>query len=692
MKSGETLRLLIVEESAADAESLANELRNAGHALTSTHVASGDALAAAVENQHPDIVICGSGEGLPSITDVSAVLAKCDHRPAVIAIADSAGEAEVVSARQAGITELVSYERPEHLRMVFDSQAGAIRLRHRIGRLERKLRDGEARCQTLIENSSDAIAYIHDGMHVYANPPYLQLFGIETSEEIEGIPVLDMISSDAQERFRELLKSDIEKGDRNTTLDIECVSPREGRFSCTMECSPATMAGEPCTQILVRVHATNSELEERIRTLSQQDMLTGLFNRQHFMKVLGQRIGTEPYNRSRALVYITLDNFKAIRDEVGVADGDVVLCDVASLIVRHRNQEDALARFGDYTFTLLKQEHDMDTIQQAVEALRRDIAGHLAEASGRSFPLTASIGVCEIDAHTRDVQQLISYADMACEVARTSGGNQIHVHSKVVSDSMDPELDSDRERIVDSTIENGRYYLVFQPIVSLKGDITPRYEALLRILDENGQTIQPTEFLSIAEKSDKGSDIDRCVIDGACSKLATLRMTNEKASIYVKLTVNTIADGKMPAWIHGKLQEHGLDNSGIVLEISEQAAAVDLKATLSFVAATQKLGIRVALEHVGRSGKLQVLNHIPADIIKIDNTLIAKLVSDKTTQETVRAIMDIAKKSGRPCIAENVEDSACLARLWQLGMHYIQGNFIQEPAKELGYVFESEIA
>jgi diguanylate cyclase (GGDEF)-like protein/PAS domain S-box-containing protein len=623
---------------------------------------------------------------------VSHILAKCEHRPAVIGLAGSADETEVIRARQAGITELVSYEHPEHLRMVFDNQAGIIRQRHSIGRLERKVRDGEARCQTLIENSSDAIAYLHEGMHVYANPPYLRLFGIETPEEIEGIPMLDMISSDAHERFRELLKHDLDKADRNTTIEIECVSRREGSFSCSMECSPASMAGEPCTQIRVRVHEPDPALEEQVRTLSQQDMLTGLLNRQYFMKVLGQRIRDTAQGCSRALVYLTLDNFKVIRDEVGIADGDVVLCDVAGLIARHRSPEDLLARFGDYSFVLFKQEHGMDAIQQAAEALCRDIAGHLAEASGRSFSLTASIGICEVNAHTRDVQQLVAYADMACEVARTSGGNRIHVHSTVISDSMDPYQEGDWERIVDSTIEDDRCHLVFQPIVSLRGDITPRYEALLRILDENGQTIQPLQFVTIAEKYGKGGDIDRCVIDRACRELAALRTSGNRAAIYVKLTGHSIADGDMPAWIHGKLQEHGLDSSSIVLEISEQLACIDVRTTLSFVAAVQKLGFRVALEHVGRNGKLQILNHVPADIIKIDKTLITGLANDPAAQETVRAIMEIAKQSGKPCIAVNVEDSRCLARLWQLGMHYIQGNFIQEPVRALGYVFESEIA
>ena len=692
MTTGESLRLLIVEESGSDAESLANELRNAGHSLDFKHVASGDVLAAALEQQLPDIVICGSGEGLPDAQQVCSVLERSAVHAGIIAIADEASEADVINAQKCGIDELVSYQHPEHLRMAFDRQVDTIRLRQRLTALEKKLHDGEARCHALIENSSDAIAYIHDGMHVYANPHYMKLFAIETPEEIEGMPVLDMISPEAHDRFRELLKNDIENGEGSTTLDIECMSPHEGKFSCTMECSPATMAGEPCTQILVRVHSPNSELEERIKSLSQKDMLTGLVNRQHFMKVLEQRIGHHPHDRQRALVYLTLDNFKAIRDEVGIAASDLVLCDMANLIAKQCNQEDTLSRFGDYSFAILKQETDQGAVQHACEELLKIIAGHISEASGRSFALTASIGICVINEHTQDTQQLISYADMACEVARTSGGNQLHTHSNVVPESLEHNQQEEWDRIISDTIEHERFYLVFQPIVSLKGDTTPRFEVLLRILDENGHTILPGQFLSIAGKSGLGKDIDRWVIDHSFAALAELRSANSSTSFFIKLSGATLTDVGIAGWISDKLGQYGLDGGGIVFEISEQTAISNLRDTVSFLTAAHSLGCTVALEHVGCNGQLQVLNHVPADIIKIDSSLITKLASDKAAQDTVKAVIDLVKKSGKTCIAESVEDSNCLAKLWQLGMHYIQGNFIQEPSKELGYTFESEIA
>ena len=692
MIQGERLHLLIVEECRSDAESLANELSDAGHAFEFEHAASSDELVAALDHQLPDIVICGSGGGLPAYEQVCSILARYDTPPAVIAIADEATEADVIDAKKCGIADLVSYQRPEHLHIAFDRLLETIRLQHRQSGLEKKLHDGEARCHALIENSSDAIAYIHDGMHVYANPPYMKLFAITTPDEIEGMPVLDTISAEQHERFRELLKTDIENGDSSTTVDIECVSPSEGKFNCTMECSPATMAGEPCTQILIRMHSSNSELEERIKTLSQKDMLTGLVNRQHFMKILEQRIGTHPYHRKRALVYLTLDNFKVIRDEVGIAESDLVLCDMASLIAGQCTPEDLLSRFGDYSFAILKQAADEDAVQHDCEELLGVIAAHLSEAGGRSFALTASIGICAINEHTQDAQKLVSYADMACEVARTSGGNQIHTHSSVVSESMQHDHQDEWDRIISDTIEHERFYLLFQPIVSLKGDTAPRYEVLLRILDESGHTILPGQFLSIAEKSGRGMDIDRWVIDRSFAELAELRNGGIPAAFYIKLSATSLADGVMTGWISDRLQEYRLDASAVVFEISEQSATVDLRRTKSFAESVQARGCKVALEHVGRSGLTQVLNHVAADILKIDSSLITKLTSDREAQDTVKAIIEHAKVSGNICIAENVEDSNCLAKLWQFGIHFIQGNFIQEPARELGYVFESEIA
>lgn len=688
MKKGESIYLLIVEESSSDAEALANELKHSGHSFQLSHAVSEETLQQALDSQLPDIVICASGEGLPTAETVCSGLEQRNATAAVIAIADTAPEADVMRLEKSGIAALVSYEYPEHLHIAFARQVEAISLQRRVRQMETKLRDSEARCHDLIEKSSDAIAYIHDGMHVYANRPYMELFDIESTEDIEGTTMLDMISPEGRTTFKNFLKNYTEHDDSSNTLTIDCVSPQNGTFNCTMECAPATMEGESCTQIIIRISSDNAELEARIRMLSQKDMLTGLWNRQHFMQELEQQAALES-DQQRALAYIALDNFKSIREEAGVASSDLVLCDIASLLQKHVSADDCLSRFGDFVFTVIKSGADQDAIRADCEALLKSISEHLSHVEGKAFSMTASLGLCAITEHRKDAQKLISYADMACEVARTSGGNQLHTHSTVVDEDSGQEQEWDQ--VIRDTIDQERFYLVYQPIVSLKGDTTQRYEVLLRIIDEQGHVILPGQFLSIAEKTGMSGEIDRWIINKAFSVLAEARR-DKPVSFFIKLSGATLADPELPDWISGKLREYRLVSDGVVFEIPERNAISDLASAMNFVQAMQSLHCKVALEHYGCGDAPQLLNHVPADILKIDGSLITDMKENKEAQARVKSIAELAKASNKLCIAEFVADAGCLAKLWQIGIDGIQGNFIQEPGKTLDYVFESEIA
>ncbi len=693
MKHGDILHLLIIEESKSDAESLANALRNEGHQLNYMHGSTTSDIEAALIDQHPDIVLCGSGAAIPSHGEVNTLLGKHESSAPVIAIVDEVSEADVVAAKKSGISCLISYDQPDHLQLVFNREVAQLRLQQKLDEFKDALLSSEARCHALIENSSDAVAYIHDGMHVYANRPYMDLFAIESREEIEGTPVLDMISEAQRDTFRSFLKGYIEKRATASSLDIDCLSPTGDIFQCSMELSPATMEGEPCTQIVIRVNASNAELEKKIETLSRLDALTGLTNRQHFMKLLEECIN-EQHSASdhRALIYITLDNFKVIREEYGISTSDTLLCDIARLLEDSCGDKDCLSRFGDYSFTLVHYDSDEEKTLALCETLLHRIAGHLSEVNGRAITTTGSIGCCAISNKSNDVQAIISYADMACEVARSSGGNQIHNHSAIVNEQIGQENEPEWDNIIRTTINEERFYLTYQPIVSLKGDNRKRYEVLLRVLDEAGRVILPGQFLSIAEKTGLGAEIDYWIISTALHKLAELQQQDSDAVFYIKLSGSTLTDTGLPAWISEQLENNNLGSESIVIEIPERTAIDDLKNAMSFVKNMQKMNFRIAFEHYGHSEQPQLLKHVPVDILKIDGALIGGLPSNMENQSRVKAILELAHELGKETVAECVDDAASLAQLWQLGVDYIQGNFVQEPCKDLEYDFEGEIA
>ncbi|HDN69300.1 MAG TPA: EAL domain-containing protein [Gammaproteobacteria bacterium] len=693
MKHGEILHLLIIEESKNDAESLANALRNNGHQIQFNHGTTLDDIEIALKNQHPDIVLCGSGTAIPPASEVTTLLGRHELTVPVIVIAEEASESEMVAARKSGISSLISYDQPDHLPLVFSREVDLLRLQQQLNALNGALRGSESRCHALIENSSDAVAYIHEGMHVYANQPYMDLFAIENREEVEGTPILDMISETHRDSFKGFLKDYLEEQAEDNNLDIACLNPAGEVFHSSMELSPATMEGEPCTQIIIRVKASNAELEKKIESLSRLDSLTGLSNRQHFMQLLKERISEQnTTDDHRALIYITLDNFKVIREEYGIVTSDTVLCDIAELLEANCGENDCLSRFGDYSFAILHYDSNEEKTLALGETLLHKIAGHLSEVNGRAITTTSSIGTCTIKNSSNDAQQIISWADMACEVARSSGGNQIHTHSVVVSEQIGQENEQAWDDVIRSTIDEERFHLAYQPIVSLKGDTRQRYEVLLRIIDEAGHVILPGQFLSIAEKTGLSGEIDRRIISTAFRKLAETRKDNDDTSFYIKLSGTTLTDTGLPAWIEEQLRENHLVSDGIVFEIPERTAIDDLKSAMTFVKSMQNLNYKVAFEHYGHSDQPQLLKHLPVDILKIDGALISGLAGNEENKSRVKAIIELAKEHGKVCIAECVDDAGSLAQLWQYGVDFIQGNFVQEPSKELNYDFEGEIA
>jgi diguanylate cyclase (GGDEF)-like protein len=693
VKDGENLHVLIVEESKDDAESLANVLLNAGHHISFNHGTEAGEIETALQQQHPDIVLCGSAEILPSPENVLTLLGKCGLTPPVIVIAGEASEASVVAARKSGIAALISYDEPDHLHLSFSREASTIHLQRELQAINDDLRMSENRCHSLIENSSDAIAYVHEGMHVYANQPYMDLFSIDTPEDVEGTPILDMIGHDQRDTFRAFLKGYLDKQTTGNSFEVDCINPAGEPFHSIMELAPATMEGEPCTQIIIRIKASNAALEKKIKTLTQQDMITDLANRQYFMQVLNERVATSTTSgEHRALIYITLDNFKAIRDETGIEASDHALRDIARILKSSCGEKDCLSRIGEGSFTILHYDTDQEKTLGLAETLLHGIAGNLSKASGRAITMTASIGICTINDQATDAQSIIACADMACEVARCAGGNQIHTHSYIADEQASSRQEEEWDRVIRNTIDEERFYLAYQPIVSLKGDTQQRYEVLLRIIDGAGQVILPGQFLSIAEKTGLSGKIDRWIIENAFSELAKLINNDGNVSFYIKLSGETLKDTGLSGWIGEKLMEHNLPGDAVVFEISESNALKDLSNAMQFVGEIQQLQCRVALEHFGQNDQPQLLNHIPADILKIDGALIGGLGNNKEHQARVKEITELARELGKQCIAECVDDAGSLAHLWQSGVDFIQGNFIQEPCKTIAYDFEGETA
>ncbi len=422
-------------------------------------------------------------------------------------------------------------------------------------------------------------------------------------------------------------------------------------------------------------------------------MVTGLYNRQYFMKVLEENITTSARSgKFQAVTFILIDNFKTIREKIGIIASDTLISDIAGLIREIYGHENTLARFGDYTFTVLNNYSYKEGAYQLAETLRAKIEKRIMTIDEQTVSTTCSIGICVINDHVKDAQNAHSRADLACELARTSGGNQIHVHSTTIDAQIDREVEDKMDDMVRKTIDDDRFYLVYQPVISLNGKSGGHYEVLLRVLDEDGQVILPGQFLALAEKSPLIMDIDRRVIQKAFKMLAAKHKEEENIAFFIKLSGETLTDPKLPEWIDLQLKRFNLAGESIIFEIAESVAANKPHETQSFSRAVRAIGCKVTIEHFGYANNPEIIKYLAVDFLKIDGSLINNLASSKDNQQKVKAIVDLARSNDTQCIAEHVDDAHCLVMLWQYSIDYIQGNLVQEPTKELTHDFEDEAA
>ena len=693
MNREEILRLVVIEESQNDAEAIGNILRNAGHAIRLDYAANREDLEAALDQSTPDLVLCAKGLEAISLEEALAVATEREEPLPVIAIGDTVDEPQIIETLRTGAEDLVSFDEPEHLRLVVRRVQRTLECRKALRHYQQVSSECERRCRALLDSSRDAIVYVHDGMHVYANQSYLNMFGFKEPEEIEGTPILDMVAGEQHGDLKKFLRNFPNNNAGESQIKLKCQSQGKGTFNAVMEFTAASIDGEPCTQIVIRDQSTlDSDLEQKLKFLSNQDPVTGLFNRQYFMGELELAVEhASSGSEGSAMLYILLDNFKLVKESVGLAGSDLVVSAAAKIVQDEAGDYGFAARFGDSTFTVLTSDRDVETATDLAERVRHAIEQHIFDVDGRSLPVTCSVGISIIGDGAPSTREVLARADLACEVARSSGGNQVHVHNPVTDERRSQDRDEQWNLLIHRALQDNLFHLVYQPIVSLQGAGSEKYEVLLRLKNEEGEEVLPGQFLPVAEQSGQTVVIDRWVIVNALSVLAERRQEGSDTVFFIKLSGATLADPELPLWINEQLKNLHVPADTVVFEIAEVDAAQNLKYAKAFVTAISALRCKTSLEHFGSSpNSFQLLKHLDVDFLKIDGTFSHNLMSDSNNQAMIKSIIEMARSMNKQCIAESVEDAGSLSVLFQYGVNYIQGYFLQEPHEELDYDFSGE--
>jgi len=431
---------------------------------------------------------------------------------------------------------------------------------------------------------------------------------------------------------------------------------------------------------------------------NKKDLLTNLYTQQFFTagsEKIFKKIPPDSHTEHGAL-FIKLDRLDAIREQLGIAAGDIIIAEIANCIRDYIPVSYPVARFDDHHFAVLIQKTTLKKIESAANAICKKVAEHTIDVAGVEVPtITCSVGIALTCDSVKQANQLISKAQMAAKAASVTGGNQSHLFDPENDEqyglAIEQQLEQQWQKRIHAALKENRFKLLYQPVVSLQSNTAENYELLLRMLDENHKEVMPAEFMPIAAQVGLMPTIDRWVTHHAITELSDRRRGGKDTSFFIKLDHTTLSDAGFHSWLGEQLRKHQMPADALVFEISEQS---DLKApheVTQFMNRLKALRCRCALDHFGSNDtSIDRLQRLPLDFIKIDRSLIERINTEPKVQAKIKQLVNSAHANEQKAIAEFVQDAKTLSALWSCRIDYIQGYFLQRPDGTMDYDFTEE--
>jgi len=685
-KSTSTVRLLILYDSKDQAEKLISELRNFGY-VTRAHLIEDEVdLLDAIGHGAWDIMLAR-----PETDDIGAyaamrhIQAKEKDIPTLI-MSDDGDSKTVTEGLKNGARDVVPINELERLKFVFQRELTSSNERKARRHTEMRLREVEKRCSLLLDSSRDAIAYIHEGMHIYANDAYIDLFGHTDVDDLEGMPIMDMIAPQDKDQFKQFLR-DYQKDGEQTELNCYTLHSDGSEIRSHMLFSNALYDGESCIQVILRVEQGDPELEEKLKEISFQDLLTGLGNKKFFLDQLDQTIvkNSESHQDS-CLLYISPDHFGEIKSSLGIGNSDLLLTDLAQQLKDLVEDNSTLSRFSEDVFTVILPSNEEDASKKANEIIKT-VGNHIFDAGEHSKQLTVCIGIAVINENAPLDDEIISRAHSAIEEARKNGESVgIYSPPEIVEDNGSTSI---LDQLEESLNEN-KLVPLYQPIISLRGESTELYEVLIRMRDSDGELVTAGKLLAEAEKAGLSSKIDRWVVLQAIKDLSKQHEQGKKTRLFINLTRASIEDKTFLPWLSVAFKASRLPADSIVWQMTENDINSTLKDAKQFTRSLAEIHCQVSINRFGCAlNPFSTLKHLNVTYLKLEPSFIEEL-SNEENKEALKEIITTSHAQGKLVIIPFVENAAILSTLWQIGTNFVQGHYLQPPTEEMNYDFSED--
>ncbi|MDA1076471.1 MAG: EAL domain-containing protein [Proteobacteria bacterium] len=714
------VRILIADISGNLTGRLDSLLRSAGIATRVNTVSELDSITDVIKAGAYDLLFCATEMGglaaaIPGFRTGAPKLP-------IILISSDRVRFSSADGLMIGATDVIGENDAEHMLLVTRREISNVCQTQALVRSRMALAEAEQRCQLLLQSSRAAIAYVHEGMHIYGNAGYLSLFGLASPDDLLGLPLMDLVHDDVADDLKAHLKT-LREDNQEITTRFMGLSLDGSAVNGDITLAPAEYEGERCTQVIVRV-AGNAETNEELREVELDfsppdsdhkpaDTSKGTVvpinqavsfaaaqpplrqpaaaqGPQHDLETFLTRVapGENKDDELRAIFFAVIDDFEELSRNHGLRASQSLARQVAKALIEAAIDL-PFALISPHQFALGLNGKSQDDILHRVENLRAAIDVLLIEVGERTIRVTMSFAGVLQDQHSAAAEALDS-AYIELKKGLKQGRNRISMPALPEARVQSNEA-ADTLRQINDAIDDHSFTLLFQPIISLKGDAEEHYEVFLRMLADDGKHIAPGNFLQAAIDNGVANKIDRWVVLQSIKMLSSHRADGHNTRLSINVTSNSLTDPEFIDWLGVAIKAARMPSDAVIFQVAEPDAANYVRQTRDFVEGLKGLHCRASLNRfTGDHRAFDLLSHIPVDLVKLDGSLVSNVADNEQERQQLIECIQTLQELGKLSIVPMVESAQVLSILWQAGANYIQGYYLQEPTAEMSYDFTTD--
>ncbi len=668
--------LLIVDDDAQNCDLMVRRLSGKGFDVSV--VGNGEAALKWLEKNPVDLMLLDAEiPGTSGLVVLSVLRRK--YSPAelpIIMVTGKKSSEHIVEALNAGANDYIA--KPIDFTIVLARIQAQLSRKH----AEEALRESEERYALAAVGANDGLwDWLFSKNTIYFSPRWKSMLGYGTDE----------IGEKPDEWFRRVHPDDVQRVHADITAHLEELTPHyEGEYRIQHKDGNYLW-------MLGRGIAVRDNKGKAYRMAGSQtditrgkvvDVLTGLPNRVLFMDRLGRSFARAKNSKDKsfALIFLDLDSFKLINDNLGHLIGDQMLVTVAGRLettVRSRDcisrleQNHTIARLGGDEFTILLEDvSSPEDARRVAERITAELSEPFVINSQELFP-TASIGIAIYNPGYKTPEEILRDADTAMYSAKALGKGRYEIFDSNMRANTIARLQLENE--LRRGLERQEFEIHYQPVVALDTEKITGFEALIRWNHSSRGIIPSNEFIPVAEETGLIVPLGQWVVKTACqqARIWQTRFAATQISIHINISARHFLQPGLVEYCRAVLRDTQLSESSLVLEVTESAMMPDPEAAIALIRQLKSLGIKIALDDFGTGySSIRHLHRFPLDWLKIDHSFISRMMED---DEIVRTIINLGQNLGLDVIAEGVETTQHVEKLRQLGCECAQGYIFSIP-------------